>query len=70
MAAKTLQEAIIHFADEAVCRDFVAKLRWPSGIVCPRCGADEVSWLKTRNLWQCRSKGCRIAILGEGRHDL
>lgn len=59
MAPTTLQEAIIHFADESACRDFVAGLRWPNGVACPRCGALEVTLLKTRNVWQCRSRGCR-----------
>ena len=57
MAPTTLQEAIIHFADESVCRDFVARLRWPNGVACPGCGVLEVTWLKTRHVWQC--KGCR-----------
>ena len=59
MSPTTLQEAIIHFVDESVCRDFVARLRWPNGVACPRCGTSEVTWLKTRNVWQCRPKGCR-----------
>jgi transposase-like protein len=37
--------------------DFVAKLRWPDGPVCPRCGCTEYSYLRTRRLWKC--KGCK-----------
>jgi transposase-like protein len=53
----TLIEAIRYFSDLDVCTDFVAKLRWPNGPVCPRCGSDEYSYLTTRRLWKC--KGCQ-----------
>jgi transposase-like protein len=50
----TLLEAIHYFDDLDVCTDFVANLRWPSGPVCPRCGALEHSYLSTRRLWKCK----------------
>ncbi len=56
MAPRTLQEAIIYFADEDVCREFVAKMRWPDGVACPRCGSLEVSWLENQKRWQCTSR--------------
>jgi transposase-like protein len=37
-----------------VATDFVAKLRWPSGPVCPRCGSMAYSYLTTRRLWKCK----------------
>lgn len=49
-----LLEAIQHFSDLDVATDFVAKLRWPSGPVCPRCGGVEYSYLTTRRLWKCK----------------
>ncbi len=36
---------------------FVAGLRWPGGVTCPRCESKEVTFLKTRRLWKCR--GCQ-----------
>ncbi|MGO9960713.1 MAG: IS1595 family transposase [Solirubrobacteraceae bacterium] len=53
----TLLEAIRHFSDLDVCTEFVAKLRWPRGPVCPRCGSAEYSYLTTRRVWKC--KGCK-----------
>lgn len=53
----TLQEAIRYFADESLCLQFVAQLRWPHGPICPRCTSQDVRFLPTRYLWQCR--GCR-----------
>jgi transposase-like protein len=52
-----LLEAIQYFSDLDVATDYVAKLRWPDGPVCPRCGSGEWSYLKTRRLWKC--KGCK-----------
>jgi transposase-like protein len=54
---KTLLEAVRFFTDMDRCTEFMASLRWPEGVVCPRCGHDETSFVKTRRLWQC--KGCR-----------
>ncbi len=53
----TLVDAVRYFSDEAVCREFLAGLRWPNGVVCPVCGSDRVSFLATRSLWRC--KACR-----------
>src|SRR5438093_7954543 len=52
---RTLVEAIRYFSDPDVCVEFVAKLRWPDGPVCPRCESTEYSYLKTRRLWKCKS---------------
>jgi transposase-like protein len=52
---KTLLEAIRYFSDLDVCTEFVAKLRWPNGAFCPRCGETEYSYLTTRRLWKCKA---------------
>ncbi len=54
---EALTEAIRFFTDLDVCLAFVANLRWPGGVTCPRCGAPEPSFLSTRKLWKC--KGCK-----------
>lgn len=51
----SLLEAIRYFADLDVATDYVAKLRWPDGAVCPRCGGTEHSYLTTRRLWKCKA---------------
>ena len=44
---KTLQEAIIHFADLENCKAFMVSLRWPDGVVkCPRCQSEKVFWIE------------------------
>ena len=52
-----LLEAVRYFSDLDVATEFVAKLRWPNGPVCPRCESKEFSYLTTRRLWKC--KGCK-----------
>src|ERR1051326_5549016 len=54
---KTLLEAIKYFSDRDNALNFMAELRWPDGIVCPHCSGSEVTFLKTRRIWKCRS--CR-----------
>jgi transposase-like protein len=56
-APKTLTEAIRYFADADVSLAFVVQLRWPSGVVCPRCETPEPMYLKSRRIFRC--KGCR-----------
>src|SRR5665213_1542695 len=56
-APKTLQEAILYFADFENCRAFMVSLRWPEGSVkCPRCGSEKVSWLAKARIWKCYAK--------------
>jgi len=55
-APKTLQEAIIHFADTDNCLAFMVLHRWPDGVVtCPTCGRKDVSFLAKQKKWQCKS---------------
>jgi transposase-like protein len=49
----TLIEAIRYFSNEDVCVQFVARLRWPDGPICPRCGSPAYSFLSTRRVWKC-----------------
>ncbi len=51
---KTLQEAIEYFADPDRAFEAAIRFRWPNGeICCPRCGAQNFSFIKTRRLWFC-----------------
>src|SRR5947208_11991146 len=54
---ETLTEAVRFFTDPDVCLAFVANLRWPGGVTCPRCSAADPSFLSTRKIWKC--KGCK-----------
>lgn len=53
---KTLLDAIRYFSDPDVCLDFMVSLRWPEGVSCPNCGSDEVGFIATRRVWECKTK--------------
>jgi transposase-like protein len=54
---KTLQEAILYFAEFENCKNFMAELRWPDGIVkCPQCGSEHVTYLAKARVWKCYGK--------------
>ena len=50
---KTLQEAILYFAAPANCRAYLVARRWPNGVICPRCGSQQVAFMEKYNRWQC-----------------
>src|ERR1035438_2917648 len=54
---KTLQAAILYFADPVNCRDYLVARRWPKGVSCPRCASANVLFLEEYNRWHCRD--CR-----------
>src|SRR5205809_267090 len=52
----TLIEAIRYFSDPTICLEFMVAMRWPDGVSCPTCGSKDVSFLTSRNLFQCKHK--------------
>lgn len=52
---RTLQEAIIYFANPDNCIAYMVAHRWPNGVACPTCGRNDVTWLSTQKKWQCKS---------------
>jgi transposase-like protein len=52
----TLDELETRFGTEQACRDYLVKLRWPEGFVCPRCHGTS-AWTTKRNLLVCA--GCQ-----------
>ncbi|MBI4281891.1 MAG: IS1595 family transposase [Chloroflexi bacterium] len=53
---QNLIEAIRYFSDPDVCLDFMVGLRWPNGVSCPTCGREDVRFIPTRRIWECKSK--------------
>jgi transposase-like protein len=58
----TLQQAIRYFADEQVCIDTVAAMRWPDGAVCPKCNGLEHYYLKTQRRWKCKACSKQFSV--------
>jgi transposase-like protein len=56
---KTLQEAMVYFADQDRCLEYIVQKRWPNGVTCPHCGSHRVGFLATQQRWKCKNKECR-----------
>ena len=54
---ESLEEVRRAFSTQYKCGRYLRRLRWPSGVICPRCGAKHPGHIRSRRLWQCRE--CR-----------
>ncbi len=48
-----LLEITKSLATEEECEKYLEKVRWPNGVVCPRCGAERISKIKTVKKFEC-----------------
>ncbi len=53
---KTLQSAIVYFANPDNCLNYLIERRWPEGVTCPRCGSDNIKFMASRRVWQCNAR--------------
>lgn len=51
---KTLEEAIVYFADEDNAFEYGVARRWPEGVQCPWCASFDVAPITSRKKWRCR----------------
>jgi transposase-like protein len=58
---KTLLELEERFATDLDCLEYLCKLRWPNGFVCPACGSGE-AWGNSRELFECQSCGRQTSV--------
>lgn len=58
---RTLAEFDRRFATEAACRAYLAQLRWPEGVLCPRCKG-RTGWATRRGLWVCAGCGYQLSV--------
>ena len=58
---RTVAQLEARFNSEQACREYLFKLRWPSGFRCPRCGADK-AWPLRSVRWQCASCGHQVSV--------
>jgi transposase-like protein len=49
----TLPEVTMQFSTEARCRELLERLRWPEGVMCPRCKDTRVSRMKDYARFEC-----------------
>jgi len=53
---KTLQQAVIYFANPDNWLNFMVARRWPNGVECPTCRSKDVRFIATRRMWECKSQ--------------
>ena len=53
----SLQEYMARFPDDAACADWLAKLRWPNGFICPKCNHNK-GWRLDKRLWMHECANC------------
>src|ERR1039457_1491564 len=51
--AMTLPEMTMQFSTEVRCRELLERLRWPEGVMCPRCKDSRVSRMKDYARFEC-----------------
>src|SRR5271167_948860 len=54
---RTFQAMDERFRDDAACREYIRRLRWPQGFTCPHCGEAGEPWLMAGGWLRCRA--CR-----------
>ncbi len=58
---RTLQEVRGWFPDDESCIDYLERLRWPDGFVCPVCAGD--GWrISQRQMWMCTQCGRKTSV--------
>ena len=58
---RTFQELREWFPDDEACLQYLARLRWPTGFICPECQGQEF-WLTRTGLWMCRGCARRTSV--------
>jgi transposase-like protein len=57
----TYQQLLRWFPDNDACLEYLGRLRWEDGFVCPACGADRF-WRTGAGLWMCRACQRRTSV--------
>jgi transposase-like protein len=50
---RTFQEFHDWFPDDGACLEYLGRLRWPGGFVCPHCGCADGWRISQRRMWMC-----------------
>jgi transposase-like protein len=50
---KTYREFITLFPDEQSCREFLYRLKWKNGFICPKCNEKSIPWKQTHDRLVC-----------------
>jgi transposase-like protein len=69
---RNVQEFDTWFANDASCRDYLCRVRWPQGYTCLRCRSASRPWITARGYMHCRECGAETSVTAgtvfEGTH--
>jgi transposase-like protein len=51
------------FGTDDRCREILERLRWPEGIMCPRCKHQGHSWLETYDRYECNACQYQFTVI-------
>lgn len=58
------------YGSDEKCREYLAELRWPDGVVCPRCESASVAPVPSRDQYDCNACRYKFSVLaGTIFHD-
>lgn len=57
-----LLEFTRRFPVEQTCIDYLFKMRWAKGFLCPKCGCNQYSFHSKRILYQCKSCQYQVSV--------
>lgn len=58
---KTAIEFEQRFTTEEACIKYLAKIRWPEGFCCPRCGHGK-AWVTEKGIYRCKNCDYQVSI--------
>lgn len=58
----SLDEFYKEFSDEDNCRLYFYNLRWPNGLICPKCQSDHFYYIKSRDTYECAECGKQVSL--------
>ena len=58
---RTFQELQAWFPDDQACLNYLARLRWPDGFVCPSCESTR-AWQTAKARWMCAACGRQTSV--------
>ena len=54
---RTYRDFVLKFPNDVECAEYLKKVRWPLGFVCPSCNKSADAWIQSRNRLACSA--CR-----------
>ena len=59
----TLPDLIRLYPTDEACREILTRLRWPEGVMCPRCKTPDVWWVDSRKQFTCSECSYQFSVM-------